>query len=90
MDLYGIGLDYGKIYKIYYILYIEIYQKLYLELIWINRHPVNLEIDCMVENVHQREPDIGVLRFLAQYSGLLKIRTPKNPDFCVFAKQCLS
>ena len=24
------------------------------------------------------------------YSGLLKIRTPKNPDFCVFAKQGLS
>ena len=24
------------------------------------------------------------------YSGLLKIRTPKNPDFCVFAKQDLS
>ena len=26
----------------------------------------------------------------ALYSGLLKIRTPKNPDFCVFAKQGLS
>ena len=24
------------------------------------------------------------------YSGLLKIRTPKKPDFCVFAKQGLS
>ena len=65
MDLYGIGLDCGKI---YYILYIEIYEKLYLELIWINRHPVNLEIDCMVENVHPREPDIAVLRFLVHYT----------------------
>ena len=27
---------------------------------------------------------------LVLYSGLLKIRTPKNPDFCVFAKKFLS
>ena len=26
----------------------------------------------------------------SNYSGSLKIRTPKNPDFCVFAKQDLS
>ena len=27
---------------------------------------------------------------VSKYSGSLKIRTPKNPDFCVFAKQDLS
>ena len=27
---------------------------------------------------------------IGYYSGSLKIRTPKNPDFCVFAKQDLS
>ena len=35
---------------------------MYLELIWINRHPVNLEIECVVENLHPREPHIAVLR----------------------------
>ena len=33
---------------------------------------------------------IKVLIKYILYSGLLKIRTPKNPDFCVFAKQGLS
>ena len=27
---------------------------------------------------------------ISHYSGLLKIRTPKNPDFCFFAKKFLS
>ena len=29
-------------------------------------------------------------RSFSKYSGLLKIRTPKNQDFCVFAKKDLS
>ena len=31
-----------------------------------------------------------MLVIVLMYSGLLKIRTPKNPDFCVFGKQGLT
>ena len=46
----------------------------------IDRHPVN----------NYRLLDIFGLFLNNIYSGLLKIRTPKKTEFCVFAKQALS
>ena len=42
---------------------------------------------CRV-NDHPKNPKNHEIQLI--YSDLLKIRTPKNPDFCVFAKKFFS